>query len=100
VAESGGVSAPVVVGFGDFGDDSVDAFHDIVDVGEVSFHLAMVEDVDGPIFQDGLGKQEEGHVRTSPGTVDGEEPETGAVQVIEAAVAVGHELVGFFSGSI
>lgn len=95
-----GVSAPVVVGFGDFGDDAVDAFHDIVDVGEISFHVAMVEYIDRPVFQNGLGEQEQSHVGAAPGAVYSKEPESRAMKIEQAAVRVGHEFVGFLAGGV
>ena len=88
------------IGFGCFVDDSKHAFHDVINVGEIPFHFSVVEDIDGAVFQDGLGKQEEGHVRATPRAVDGEKPETRAVKPEEAAVAVGHEFIGFLAGGI
>jgi len=75
-------------------------FHDIVDVGEIPLHLAVVEDVDGAAFQNGFGEQEQGHVRAAPGAVDGEKAQPGGGQAEEMAVGVGHQFVGLLGGRI
>ena len=53
------------------------ALDDVVDIGEVAPVLAVVEDLYRLTGQDGLGKLEEGHVRPSPGPIDGEETQAG-----------------------
>jgi hypothetical protein len=46
---------------------ALDAFDDVVDVGEVPCHPAVVVDLDGPAFEHGLGELEQRHVRAAPG---------------------------------
>src|SRR5262245_28867210 len=76
-------------------EDSHDAPYDVVYVREVALHPAFVEDVDGPILENRLGEEEQGHVRTSPRSVHREEAKPGARQAVQMRVAVGHQLVGF-----
>ena len=49
-------------------------FGDVVDVGEVADHVAVVEHLDGLALGDGACKEHWRHVGTSPRTVYGEEP--------------------------
>ena len=93
-------AAPKLVGLSRVIEDAQDAFDDVVDVGEVATHLSVVEDVNGFAFEDGLGEEEEGHVRPSPGAVDGEKPEAGGGEVEEFAVAVRHEFVALLGGGV
>ena len=62
-------------GAGNLLHDPHDAFDDVVDVGEVPLHASVVEDLDGVALQNGPREQEQRHVRPSPGTVHGEEPQ-------------------------
>ena len=62
-----------------------DCGDDVVDVGEVALHLAVVEDIDRPAFEDRAGEQEGGHVGPAPGSVNGEETKAGGRQPIEMA---------------
>ena len=73
---------------------------DVVDVGEVADHVAVVEHLDGFALRDRAREEHGGHVGASPGAVDGEEPETCDRQVVEFAVAVGHELVAFLGRGV
>lgn len=75
---------------GDVVHDANDAFDNIVDVGEVAFHVAVVVDLDGLTCGDRFDKFEVGHVGSSPGTVDGEKAQSGHGQAVEMAVSVGH----------
>src|SRR5262249_1754270 len=69
-----------------------DAGDDIVDVGEVAPHVAIVEDLDGLAAQDRPGKEECRHVWPAPRPVDREEPQTRERQAVEMAVVEGHQL--------
>ena len=80
--------------------DTDDAFHDVVDVGEVALAVAVVKDLDGlPCLQFLRGREIE-HVRAACRTVNGEEAETGGRNIVELAVAVCQKLVGLFSGRV
>ena len=85
---------------GGFGHDTDDALDDVVDVGEVAFTVAIVEDFDGFAFDELVGEAEVSHVGTTGGTVDGEEAETGGGDVVEFGVGVGEEFVGFFGSGV
>jgi len=72
------------------------AFYYVVDVGEASFVLAVVEDFNRFAGEYCLGEQEQRHVRAAPGAVDGEESEARVRDVIEVGITVGHLFVGLF----
>ena len=76
------------------------ALNNVIYVGEVSFHLAVVEDLNGSFFQNSLGEKKKGHVRTAPRPVDREETQARCGQAVEVAVTVSHELVGLLCGCI
>ena len=50
------------------------AFGDVIDVGEVADHVAVVEYLDGFALGNGAGKKHGRHVGTSPRPVYGKEP--------------------------
>ena len=79
---------------------SDDAFDDVIDVGEVAFAFAVVEYLDGLAGFKLVGEAEVGHVGAAGGSIDGEEPEACAGDVVEFAVGVGHELVALFGGGV
>ena len=91
---------PGRIGLGDFRRQAGDRSHDIIDIGEVALHLAMVEDLDRLAGQDVAGEGKIRHVRTAPGSIDGEKPQAGGRDAVEVAVGVGHQLVGFFCRGI
>src|SRR5246127_4740917 len=68
----------------------------VVDIGEVATHLAMVKKLDRPAFDDRLGKQKNRHIGPSPWPVDGKESQAGDRKPVEVAVRMSHQLVGFF----
>ncbi len=68
------------------------AGHDIVDIGEVAPHVALIENPDRLAGEDRLGEKIGRHVGPPPGPIDGEESQAGRGQTIEMGVAVGDEL--------
>src|SRR5215218_8897547 len=76
------------------------ALDDIVDVGEIPPHVAVVVHVDGASLQYSLCELEVGHIRASPGAVDGKKPQARGRQAVEVAVGVSHQLVGLLCGRI
>ena len=70
------------------------AFDDIVDIGKIAHHPAVVEHRDRRALHDAIGKLEQRHVRPSPRPVDGEEPEPGARNAEQMRIAVRHQFVG------
>ena len=77
-----------------------DAFDYVVDVGEVAAAVAVVEYLDGPAFAELVGEAEVGHIGAAGGTIDGEEAEAGAGDVVEFAVCVGQEFVALLGGGV
>lgn len=80
--------------------DTDDAFHNVIDVGEVSFAVSVVEDLDGAAGPQFIGESEVGHVRPSGRAVDGEETEACGGNVVEFGIAVGQEFVRFLGSRI
>ena len=73
---------------------------DVVDIGEGAPHLSVVENLDGPSFQDVAREKEHGHVGPAPGAVDGEEAQARGGDLEQVAVGVGHEFAAFLGGRI
>ena len=69
------------------------ALDDVVDVGEVALHVAVVEHLDRLALGDGVGEEHRRHVGPSPRPVDREEAQARGVQAVEVAVDVRHQLV-------
>ena len=90
----------VLLGLRCLAHDAGDTLHDVVDVGEVAEHVAVVEHFDLLAAADGVGEEHGGHVGAAPRTVYCEETEARAGEVIQFAVAAGHELVRLFRGGI
>ena len=68
-----------------------DGFGDVVDVGEVAAHVAVVEYFDGLPFGDGAGEEHGRHIWTAPRTIDGEEAQASDRKSVEFRIAVGLE---------
>ncbi len=73
---------------------------DVVDIGKVTAHLAVIEDINRLAGKNSFGKQEQGHVRTAPGTVNGEKTQPGTRQVVQMGIGMRHQLIGFFAGRV
>jgi len=93
-------AVPVRIRQGDPVAGAEDALHDVVDVGEVAAHPAVVVDVDGFAGEDGPGEEKEGHVGPAPGAVDGKEPQAGGRQAVEVRIGVRHQFVGLLGGGV
>ena len=76
------------------------SFGNIIDEGEVATVVAVVENLDRFVVDNGIGKQKECHIGPAPGAVDGKKAKTGCRQIIEVTVGVRHELVGLFAGGV
>ncbi len=76
------------------------AFHNIIDIGEIADHVAVVEYLDGLVVEDGFGEKKQSHVGTAPGTVNGEEAQAGGGKAEQVAVSMGHQFVAFLCGGI
>ena len=77
-----------------------DAFHDVIDIGEIAAAVAVVVNLDGLALEQLVRKAEIGHVGTPGGTVDGEEAETRSRDVVKLGIAVGEELVALLGSRI
>ena len=86
--------------FRGFAHDADDAFHDVIDIGEIASAVAVVVDLDGLALEQLVREAEIGHVRTPCRTVDGEEAETRGRDVVKFGIAVGEEFVAFLGGRI
>ena len=103
VVQRVGGNGQAVLAFSAFGralHHPIDALHDVVNVGEVPQAITVVEYADGLAPQQLLRGGIVEHVRPPRGTVDGEEPQAGAGDVVELGIAVGQQLVGFFCGGV
>ena len=74
--------------------------NDVVDVGEIPLHAAVVEHLDRIAGHDRSGKEHGGHVGPSPGPVNREEAQARRRQAVKMAVRVRHQLIGFLAGGI
>src|SRR5690554_8059225 len=93
-------TAPVFVGLGDVIQRTDDTLYNIVDVGEITLVMAVVEHINRFARQDLLGEDKQRHIRPAPGTVHGKEPQAGGGQVVQLAVGVSHQLIGLLGGRV
>ena len=77
-----------------------DALGDVVDVGEVAPEVAVVEDPDGTVPDDGVHELDGSHVGAAPRTVDREEAQAGGADAVQVAVGMRHQFVAFLGGRI
>ena len=77
-----------------------DAFHDVVDIGEIASAVAVVVDLDGLALEKFVREAEIGHNRTPGGTVDGEEAEARGRDIVKLGIAVGEEFVALLGGRV
>ena len=68
---------------------------DVVDVGKVAVHVAVVINLNGFPIADLIGKLEISHVRTAVRTINGKEAQARRRNPIEMAVGISHKLVRF-----
>ena len=83
-----------------FAHDPDDAFHDVIDIGEIAAAVAVVVDLDGLAFQQFVRESEIGHVRTPGRAVDGEEAEARGRDIVKLGIAVGEEFVALLGRRI
>ena len=77
-----------------------DAFHDVIDIGEIAAAVAVVVDLDGLALEQLVREAEIGHIRTAGGAVDGEEAEARGRDVVQLGIAVGEEFVALLGRRI
>ena len=86
--------------FRGFAHDPDDAFHDVIDIGEIPSAVAVVVDLDGLAFQQFVRESEIGHVWTPCRTVDGEEAEARGRNIVKLGIAMSEELVALLGRRI
>jgi len=91
------LAGPLFRGFAHHPDD---AFHDVIDIGEIAAAVAVVVDLDGLALEQLVREAEIGHVRTPGGAVDGEETEARGRDVVQLGIAVGEEFVALLGGRV
>ena len=77
-----------------------DAFHDVIDIGEIPSAVAVVVDLNGLTFQQFVRESEIGHVRTPGRSIDGEEPEARGRDIVKLGIAMGEEFVALLGGRV
>ncbi len=70
-----------------------DPAYDVVDVSEVTPHLAAIVQRERLTREQRLGEDPHRHVRTAPRAIDGEEAQAGRRQAIEARVGFAQQLI-------
>ena len=75
-------------------------FYNIVNVSEVAFAVAIVENLDGLAFHQLVGEAEVGHIGTAGWAIDGKEAEACRGNVVELRVGMGHQLVALLRGGV
>lgn len=76
------------------------ALNDVVDIGKITAHVAMVEYMNWLALYDGFHENKGCHVGSSPRAIDGEKAKTCGRKTIEFAIGVGHKLIALFCCSI
>ena len=71
-------------------------FNDVIDIGEVALHLAIIEHFDRLTSQDCPSKQNRRHIWSAQGP-HREKPQTSSWQSIEVAVCMSHQLIGLLA---
>lgn len=71
----------------------LDARDDVVNIGEVTVHIAVVVDLDGLASADLVGELEIRHIRAAERPVDREEAQPRRRNAVKMAVGVRHELI-------
>ena len=82
------------------GQQAYNAFHYVVNIGEVAAHAAFVKNLDRLAAYNGGGKKVQGHVWSAPRAVYGKKAQPGAGDVVQMTVGMGHKLVTFLGGRI
>ena len=80
--------------------DAHHTFHDVVDIGEITLAVAIIEYLDGLAFHQFVGEAEVSHVGTTGGAIDSKEAQTGRGDVVEFRVGMGHQLVALLRGGV
>lgn len=80
--------------------DAHHSLHNVIDIGEVAFAVAIVENLDCLAFHQLVGEAKVSHVGTAGGAIDSKEAEAGRGDVVELRVGMGHQLVALLRGGV
>lgn len=80
--------------------DAHHSLHNVVDIGEITLAVAIVENLDGVAFHQLVGEAEVSHVGTACRAIDSEEAKAGRRDVVELRVGMGHQLVALLRGGV
>lgn len=86
--------------FGSMLHDADHSLYNVINVGEVTFAVAVVEYPDSFTFHKLVGETEVGHVGAACRPINGKEAEPGRGDVVELAVGMSHQLIAFLGGCI
>jgi hypothetical protein len=87
---------PVRVAPGRTVDQANKCLGDIVDIGEIPSHLAVIEELDRLAGKNRLGKDEHGHVWPPPRAINREKAKACGRDAIQVTICMRHQLVGLF----
>lgn len=76
------------------------AFRDVVDVGEVADHIAVVEHLDGLALRDGAGKEHGAHVGPPPRAVNREVAQSRHRDAVKFRIGIRHQFVALLARRI
>lgn len=76
------------------------AFDNVINIGEIAFAVAVVEDLNGFTFDEFVGEAKVGHIGTPGRTVYSEEAQAGRRDVVELRIGMCHKFVALFGGCI
>ena len=82
------------------GHHSHDSLHDVVHVGEVPAAVAVVVDLDRLAGEQLVREAEICHIRPPGGAIHREKPEARRGNIIQLAVAVGHQLIALLGSGV
>lgn len=87
------VAVAELIRLGRIAEHVLDARDDVVDIGEVAVHIAVIVDLDSLAPADLVGELEIRHIRTAERPVNREEAQSRRRNPVEMAVGVRHELI-------
>ena len=87
------VAVAELIRLGRIAEHVLDARDDVIDIGEVAVHIAVVVDLDGLAPADLVGELEIRHIRTAERPVNREEAQPRRRNAVEMAVGVRHEFI-------
>src|SRR5688500_17391720 len=94
------VTIPARVYFGWLSHRKCNTLDDIVYESKVTEHIAAVENFNRFIIDNRVGEQEQGHIRSSPRSIDSKETQACCRYSEKVTIAVGHHLIRLLSSGI